>query len=78
MPLCPIPPPPPRRPPHSTWGAPTEAGRAQQLLDTHSHLATTNKALDWLPNPQLLPHAQAHVHATATKARLAADRPSQT
>lgn len=60
------------------WIAPTEAGRAQQLLDTHPHLVSANKELDWLPNAKLLPHAQQHVALTGTKAALAANRPSQT
>ncbi|MBC7448665.1 MAG: hypothetical protein H7330_11465 [Hymenobacteraceae bacterium] len=60
------------------WVAPTEAERAQQLLDTHPHLVAANKELDWLFNPKLLTHAQAHVAATGTKAGLAANRPAQT
>ena len=60
------------------WIAPTEGGRAQQLLATQPHLLTANKELDWLPNLQLLAHAQEHVALTGTKAGLAANRPAQT
>ena len=78
MPESPIPPTPDPQPQTTPWIAPTEPGRAQQLLDTHPHLVAANKEMDWLPNAKLLPHAQSHVALTDVKAGLVADRPSQT
>ena len=60
------------------WIAPTEAGRAAQLLQAHPHLVADKLELRWLLNPALLTHATAHSAAVSGKSTLAAERPAQT
>lgn len=60
------------------WVAPTEAGRAQQLLGTQPHLLAAQLELRWLPNAALLAHATAHLAATQAKGTAADQRPALT
>jgi|GEM_PF-4037052 len=63
---------------HIGWIAPTEAGRAEQLLDAHPHLVTEKLELRWFKNDQLLTHATAQKTAVSNKTTLATQRPAQT
>ncbi len=60
------------------WIAPTQAGRAEQLLQAHPHLVADNLELRWLLNPALLAHATAQQAAVSGKKNLVAGRPVQT
>lgn len=60
------------------WVAPTETGRAQQLLDAYPHLVTQKLELRWFDNPTLLVHATAQLAAIGTKGAAADQRPAQT
>jgi hypothetical protein len=60
------------------WIAPTEAGRAQQLLDAHPHLVADNLELRWFLNARLLTTATAQGTALSGKSTLKAQRPAQT
>ena len=68
----------PDSPNHIGWIAPTEAGRAKQLLDAHPHLVTEQLELRWFKNNQLLTHATTQQTAVSTKSTLATQRPAQT
>jgi hypothetical protein len=61
-----------------SWIAPTEAERAQQLLDTHAHLLAAGHELGWLPNDRLLAHATRHRAGVGSKDQLRGQRPIHT
>ncbi|MDO7873832.1 hypothetical protein Q5H93_03740 [Hymenobacter sp. ASUV-10] len=63
---------------HLGWIAPTEAGRAAQLLLAHPHLVAEKLELRWFPNAQLLTHATTHQSAIDSKSTLATGRPIHT
>jgi hypothetical protein len=63
---------------HLGWIAPTEAGRAAQLLQAHPHLVSEQLELRWFKNPQLLTHATTQQAAIDSKSILATGRPIQT
>ena len=60
------------------WIAPTEAGRAQQLLQAHPHLVAEKLELRWFANDKLFAHATAQQTAVSSKSTLTAQRPAQT
>lgn len=60
------------------WVAPTELGRAQQVLATQPHLVAAGYALAWYPNAALLADATAQQAAVLAKGTAAGQRPALT